>query len=321
LNCNKGIRIFIEKTAMAITTTRTSEAGIISIDYSKCNGCGLCVEVCADFEYKIIKGKVVPSGTPLFGCIGCGQCMAICPEEAIQINGRTISPEALFPLSNGLLPVQYPAFQSLLQGRRSIREFKDQEVSQEIIDKVIEAAQTAPMGIPPSDVNVLVIRGKDKGREFVSDFCKFLEGQQWMVSKWFTTIMRPFWGKVNDEFFGKFLRPLVHIYVDSMKKGKNAVTYDAPVTLYFYGSAYSDPADPIIAATYAMLAAESLGLGTCMIGAIHPFLQHGSSAQKFRETHGIRFKSQAGLVVIMGYPKVHFKRGIKRTFANVDMFR
>lgn len=304
---------------MAIPTTRTTEAGIISIDYAKCNGCGLCAEVCADFEYKVIKGKVVPSATPVFGCIGCGQCMAICPEEAIKINGRTLSPQDLFLFPKDKRTAQYPEFLSLLQSRRSIREFKDQEVSQEIIDKVIEAAQTAPMGIPPSDVNVLVINGKEKVYQFVADFCKFLGSQQWMVSKWFTTLMRPFWGKVNDELFRKFLRPLFRIYLDSMEKGDNVVTYNAPVTLYFYGSPYSDPADPIIAATYTMLAAESLGLGTCMIGAIHPFLQHGSAAQKFRETHGIRFKSQAGLVVIMGYPKVHFKRGIKRTFANVDV--
>jgi ferredoxin len=304
---------------MAIPTTRTTEAGQIAIDYAKCNGCGLCVDVCADFEYKVIKGKVVPSGTSVFGCIGCGQCMAICPADAIKINGRMLSPDDLFPLLKEKRSIQYPEFLSLLQTRRSIRQFKDQDVPQEIIDKVIEAAKTAPMGIPPSDVNVLVIKGKEKGHQFIIDFCKYLESQQWMVSKWFTTLMRPFWGKVNDELFGKFLRPLIRIYLDSMKKGDNVVTYNAPVTLYFYGSPYTDPADPIIAATYTMLAAESLGLGTCMIGAIHPFLQHGGAAQKFRKDHGIRYKSQTGLFLIMGYPKVHFKKGIKRTFANVDM--
>jgi nitroreductase len=153
---------------------------------------------------------------------------------------------------------------------------------------------------------------------FASDFCKFLESQQWLVSKWFTLLMRPFWGKTNDELFRKFLRPLVRVYIDSMKKGDNVVTYDAPVTLYFYGSPYADPDDPTIAATYAMLAAESLGLGTCMIGGIHPFLQNGTAAKKFREKHGIRYKSREGLFVIIGYPKVKFKKGIRRTFANVD---
>ncbi len=303
---------------MAIPTARTAEAGQITIDYAKCNGCGLCVEVCGDFEYKIIKGKVVPSGTGVFGCIGCGQCMAICPEDAIKINGRTLSPEDLFLLAKDPVRTDYPRFLTLLQNRRSIRKFKDQEVADDMIEKIMDAARTAPMGIPPSDVSVLVIKGKEKGHEFATDYCRFLESQQWMVSNWFLAMMRPFWGKKTDELFRKFLRPLIRTYVDSMKKGDNVVTYDAPVTLYFYGSPYFGSEDPIIAATYAMLAAESLGLGTCMIGGIHPFLQHGGAAAKFRKKHGIRYKSQGGLFLIFGYPKVKFKKGIRRTFANVD---
>jgi nitroreductase len=244
--------------------------------------------------------------------------MAVCPENAINIKGRTLSPGDIFPLLKEPAKIEYPRFLAMLQNRRSIRKFRDQEVPDDIISRIIEAAQTAPMGIPPSDVNVLIIEGKEKGHMFASDFCKFLESQQWMVSKWFTLLMRPFWGKTNDELFRKFLRPLVRMYIDSMKKGENVVTYDAPVTLYFYGSPYADPDDPTIAATYAMLAAESLGLGTCMIGGIHPFLQNGTAAKKFREKHGIRYKSREGLFVIIGYPKVKFKKGIRRTFANVD---
>ena len=304
---------------MAIPTSRTAEAGQITIDYAKCNGCGLCAEVCGDFQYKIIRGKVVPTGTGTFECIACGHCMAVCPTEAIKINGRTLSPKDIFPLLKEPLKSDYAGFISLLQNRRSIRKFKDQEIQSELIDKIVEAAQTAPMGIPPSDVNVLVISGKDKGHKFVSDFCDLLAGQQWMVSNWFLALMRPFWGKANDKLFRDFIRPLLTTYVGSMKKGENVVTYDAPATLYFYGSPYCDFSDPVIAATYAMLAAESLGLGTCMIGGIHPFLQHGNAARKFREKHGIRYKSQGGLFLILGYPKVKFKKGIRRTFANIDM--
>ncbi|MDD3906644.1 MAG: nitroreductase, partial [Bacteroidales bacterium] len=88
--------------------------------------------------------------------------------------------------------------------------------------------------------------------------------------------------------------------------------------LYFYGSEYSDPADPIIAATYAMLTAESIGLGTCMLGAIHPMIQNGKLAKRFREAHGIQNKSREGLFIIMGYPVIKFKKAITRTFASVD---
>jgi nitroreductase len=102
-----------------------------------------------------------------------------------------------------------------------------------------------------------------------------------------------------------------------MKKGENVVTYDAPLVMYFYGSPYTDPADPIVAATYAMIAGESMGLGTCMLGAIHPLIQYGGKARKFRKQYGIKYASREGLFVIFGYPSVKYNKGIKRTFASV----
>jgi nitroreductase len=155
-------------------------------------------------------------------------------------------------------------------------------------------------------------------RSFTEDFCQYLEKIRWISSGWFLTLMKPFWGKETDELFRNFMRPLIDKYISSMKHGENMVTYDAPAMLYFYGSPYCDPADPIIAATYAMLAAESLGLGTCMLGAIHPMIQSGAAARKFREAQGIRCKSREGLFVIMGYPKAEYLKGIRRSFVGVN---
>ncbi len=302
---------------MAIPTTRTKEKSEIRIDLEKCNGCGLCVKVCKDFSLEMVKGKVAITENPLFGCIGCGHCMAICPTDAIEIYGREISPDDLFPLPEKATVAGYDQLLNLLQSRRSIREFKKQTIDQAITDKIITAARTAPMGIPPSDVNVLILNSPEKVRKFVQDFCAYLESIQWFVSKWFLALMRPFWSKTNNELFSRFVRPLFDIYIGSMKKGHDEVMYDAPLAIYFYGSPYADPADPLIAATYAMLAGESLGLGTCMLGAIHPMIQNGKKAKEFREKHGIKYPSREGIFVIFGYPKYKFRKGIGRTFASV----
>jgi ferredoxin len=302
---------------MAIPTTRTKEPAQIKIIEEKCNGCGLCVSVCKDLSYKLENRKVVLSDTSVFGCVGCGHCMAICPTNAIEIHGRELSPEDLFTLPDKAKAATYEQLLSLLQCRRSIREFKDVPVENDLITKILDAAKTAPMGLPPSDVNVLVLDNQAKVRGFAEDFCGYLEGMKWFVSDWFISLMRPFWGRENDEMFRDFIKPAFNIFTGYMRKGINMVNYDAPLAMYFYGSPYSDPADPIIAATYAMIAAESLGLGTCMLGAIHPFLQSGNKAPKFREDHGIKFKSQEGLFVIFGHPKVKYHKGIRRTFASV----
>lgn len=301
---------------MAIPTSRAKEAAEIRIDSEKCNGCGLCVTVCKDFSLEIENKKVQLSNTSVFGCIACGHCMAICPTGAIKIEGRTLSPNQLFDLPPKESATTYEQQLSLLQRRRSVREFQDRNVEPEVIEKILTAARTAPMGLPPSDVNVLILDSKEKSLAFVKDFCDYMKSMRWLVSGWFLALMRPFWGKANDEMFRGFVRPMFDIYPSYLSKGINVVTYDAPLTMYFYGSPFTDPADPIVAATYAMIAGESLGLGTCMLGAMHPLIQNGSKAKKFREKHGIKYASREGLFVIFGYPAVKYRKGIERTFAS-----
>lgn len=304
---------------MAIPTSRTKESPKIKINTELCNGCGLCVSICSDYSLIIENEKVKRSNISLFDCIGCGHCMAICPTDAIEIFGRELSPDDLYDLPKKESISDYEQVLALLQNRRSIRDFNDKTVEPEIIEKILIAAKTAPMGLPPSDVNVLILNGKEKTRAFAKDFSNYLKGLKFMTSKLFLAIMRPFWGKANDEMFKGFMKPLFKTYTDDMDKGNNTINYDAPLAMYFYGSPYCDPADPIITATYAMIAGESLGLGTCMLGAVHPFIQNGTKAKKFRESHNIKSKSKEGLFVIFGYPKFKYKKGIKRTFASVTM--
>jgi len=303
---------------MAIPTSRTKEPGIITVDPATCTGCGKCVSVCSDLSLELADGRCRPSGHGIFECLGCGQCMAVCPEGAIEVHGRFISPGDLFPLPEKAFSASYDALMGLFQRRRSIRKYKNLPVERALVDRVLEAARTAPMGLPPSDVSVKVFDSKEKVRAFAEDFCRYLEKMKWLSSPWFLALMKPFWGKETDDLFRNFMRPLIDKYLTAMKNGENVVNYDAPVALYFYGSPYSDPADPIIAATYAMIAAESLGLGTCMLGAVHPFIQNGKTAAKFRKKHGIRCKSREGIFLIMGYPKAEFLKGIRRTFVSVN---
>jgi ferredoxin len=304
---------------MAIPTSRTKESPEIRINNELCNGCGLCVSVCGDYSLTIENETVTRSNTSIFDCIGCGHCMAICPTGAIEIFGRELSPKDLHDLPKKESTSDYEQLLGILQHRRSIRKFEEKNVEPEIIEKILIVARTAPMGLPPSDVNVLIFSGKEKTRAFAKNFSIYLKSLKFMTNKIFLALMRPVWGKETDELFKGFLKPLFRSYTaDGMDKGVNTINYDAPLLMYFYGSPYCDPADPIIAATYAMIAAETLGLGTCMLGAVHPFIQNGRKAKKFREVHNIKCKSKEGLFVAFGYHKSNFKKVIGRTFASIE---
>jgi Fe-S-cluster-containing hydrogenase component 2 len=59
---------------------------IVRIDEEKCNGCGLCVNACAEGAIKIVDGKAKLLSE--FYCDGLGACIGHCPQDAITIEKR-----------------------------------------------------------------------------------------------------------------------------------------------------------------------------------------------------------------------------------------
>lgn len=303
---------------MAVITSRTNENGTISINYEKCTACGTCVNVCKDFDLKIEDKKLVISQEPAFGCITCGQCVAVCPNDAIKVKGRTMDEKDFIDLPTDYTKPSFDDIYKMCISRRSIRDFKDKEIEKVIVDKILDFAATAPMGIPPSDVEVLVLSGKDKVKEFSEDFAKYLKYMKFMFNPFSLALMRPFLSKEKYRMFKNFVAPLVNNLIASNEKGIDHALYGAPCALYFYGTQYADVADQYIAATYATIAAESLGLGACMIGCIGPFISKGGNG--FKAKYGINPKNQNGLFVIIGYPKYKYRKAIKRTFAKINKY-
>ncbi|MCJ7688093.1 MAG: 4Fe-4S binding protein, partial [Clostridiaceae bacterium] len=59
---------------------------IISIDESKCNGCGLCISGCHEGAIELINGKAKLISDEY--CDGLGDCLPQCPTDAIKIIQR-----------------------------------------------------------------------------------------------------------------------------------------------------------------------------------------------------------------------------------------
>ncbi len=311
---------------MSITTQRVSGYAQVTIDYTRCDVCGLCVAVCKGAPLTLVDGKVHVDQAEYFGCFACGQCMAICPQDCIRVEGRDLSPADMFPLQAAARPIQdtpqsptsqpspYACLSALLTARRSVRNYQDKPVPKESIMKIIDAVSTAPMGIPPSDVEVLVLENKESVQRFTADIIAYFKKIHWLFSPVVLGMLRPFMSRDTSKMYRGFLAVAIKAILEKHDQRENWLTYDAPCALYFYASQFSDPADPLIAATYAMLAAQSLGLGSCMLGTIPYCFQYN---RKLREKYHIPDKSQQGLMLILGYPAVNYRRGIKRRLAAV----
>ncbi len=294
---------------MAISTARTNEYAEVSIDLETCTGCGLCASVCMGGPLILKDSQITVDQKQHFGCFACGHCMAVCPEDCITVTGRDLSPDDLFPLPPDEKTASYALLKALLESRRSMRNFSASPIPPEVLEQIQQAISTAPMGLPPTDVAVLVFNSKESLQDLTEDIIHYLAKIRWMFSPWMLRLTRPFMSKVNQAVFEGFLAPAVNGILDHYSDGVNWLTYDAPCALYFYTSPYADPADPIITATYAMLAAQSLGLGSCMLGTI-PYLFKYS--KKLRRKYGIPDKSQQGLMLILGYPAIQYRKGITR---------
>ncbi len=199
--------------------------------------------------------------------------------------------------------------------RRSIRAFQDRPVEDELIEKILDAASMAPMGVPPSNVGVLVLPTREAVQDFRDTLLPPMIQLGEMLSSPVKLLMRPFISGTAYDIMAGFLPKATRVFDEMNRQGVDLFMYDPPAAIYFYGGEGSDDADAIIAGTYAMLAGEALGLGTCMLGFPGNILQRDTSARK---KFNLPDKIKPGIVVIFGYPRYKFSHAIKRRFGKVD---
>jgi ferredoxin len=285
-----------------------------AVDLGACTKCGLCIRFCPSGTLRDRDGD----GAPVVeidrgsGCIGCGHCMSVCAHGAIGVTGRRIAPSDSFPLPPAGERAGADALFGLLASRRSIRRFKEQEVDRAVLDRVIETAGLAPMGLPPWDVGVTVIDGREKVRRFARDtvgaFRKMLAPMGVMLP-----LLRLSMDRAQYESLRDFVLPVMREIVEDHARGVDHLFYDAPCVMLFHGIPGSE-ADGIIACTYAMVAAQALGLGSCMIGTVAPFLNR---EKRVAAAWGVPKGDKLALALILGHPAVRPTRGIRRRFAGV----
>lgn len=300
---------------MTIIHSMYREPGTVAVDEKTCSQCGLCAKICPADVLIMDDGKLQVSDKSRFGCIACGHCMMVCPTGAVTVTGRGVSSKDLLPLPGPDKRANADQLEALMRARRSIRRFRETPVDPKLVERVVEMASTAPMGIPPWDVGCVSVIGREEVRQIANEVIKGYEGFLKIFKPWLLALMRPFIGKAKYDMFTSFVRPLAQKYVSARHEGRDKLFYDAPVLLIFHHSPYTDVLDAGIACTYAMLAAESLGLGSTIIGGAPPILQRNKALCR---KLGIPDSNKPAVALILGHPAVSFRKTIRRPFAHVS---
>ena len=121
---------------------------------NKCIQCDACVNDCP--AGIIVRGETKPIINPDAEehCIKCQHCLAVCPTDAVSIFGRNAED------SIALTPEAVPSFEqmnTLLRGRRSVRQFRQENVSRKIIDELLATVANSPTGCNDQDLTFSVV--------------------------------------------------------------------------------------------------------------------------------------------------------------------
>lgn len=276
-----------------------------------CVNCGACVDVCPAEYLKVEDGKIMHNKES-FGCIQCGHCMMVCPQEGIEILGDKLSSQDIIKVNKDI--PNFEALEPLFLKRRSVRKFKNEVPAKEILDEIIQAASTAPISVPPSEVKVLVINGFDKVQSFADDIVDGCKKACKVMNLFVFTLFKSFMPKAEYQIFKEFVIPLMKYTIEAREKDKDVLFYNAPTVMLFYGTEFCGKEDGILAAAYATLAVESLGLGSCIIGSVPPIMANNA---KLREKYGIKKEEKPIIAMVIGYPETKFLRQIKRPMNEV----
>lgn len=296
------IGIDIENTIM--------EENRIAIDRDLCNGCGLCITVCPTGTVSLLDGKAAVSREE---SILCGHCAAVCPQEAIRVTAideemsryRTFTAE-----KSWLAPGKFStaALVQLMASRRSCRCFTSRPVDRAVLEDLIKIGITAPSGTNSQAWTFTVLPTRKAVLSLAGCIVAYFGRLNTRAEKTLLRLFLMVTGKGElDAYYHGYYRKVKEALDVWHGSGKDRLFHGSTAAI-LVGSrpGASCPAeDALLATENILLAAHSMGLGSCLIGYAVAAMKNDPS---IGQAVGIPPEEAIHAVIALGYPGEVYQR-------------
>ena len=274
-----------------------------TIDRDLCNGCGLCVRVCPAKTLSMEDGKAVVSGSY---SMACGHCEAVCPQGAIRVTALD-NPFLLttVEVDNRWLPFgddDTGQLVRLMRSRRSCRNYSTRQVNRDILEDLVRIGTTAPSGTNSQLWTFTILAERPQVKLLGEYTALFFKDLNRLAAKPWARLFSKFFG--NDalgRYFHKHYKTVQEGLSLWEEKGKDTLFHGATAAI-LVGAApgASCPAeDALLASQNILLAAHSMGLGSCMIGFA---VEAVNREKRIRKLLNIPIEEKIYSVIALGHP-------------------
>jgi nitroreductase len=203
--------------------------------------------------------------------------------------------------------------------RRSVRKYKDKQVPEALVRRILESGRFAPSAGNSQPWRFVVVRD----REMIEDMEKyvrlrcrvfkfFLNWQESPLGKlaWFYT-------QVTARVMPNLMHPIPYGAISLIADGKLKLFHGAPTVILIFmdkRGAAKPPVDVGICGQNMVLAAHSLGLGTCWVGFVEVF----KFGNKWFKKLGVSFPYKLIEGIAVGYPVGNPDGMVERELHEID---
>lgn len=295
---------------------------LVTINQELCTGCGLCTTVCPSRCIALVGGRarVIAQDS-----ISCGHCEAICPAQAIRVESLDDAAGAFatFTADTGWMPPgRYNTQQlvRLMASQRSCRNYSDAPVERDLLEDLVKIGITAPSGTSSQRWAFTILPTRASLEALTPHIVNFFRSLNRMASIGPLRAALRMLGKGElDEYYRKYYQKIHDGLAEWEKTGEDRLFHGATAAIIVSSRpGASCPAeDALLATQNILLAAHSMGLGTCLIGFAVAAMQKDP---KIKKAIGIPAEEPVYAVIAIGLPEETYRVVTRRKPAEIRYF-